>query len=49
MMMINRIIILATKQKLMASILRSSNISNPAFSRRFPLECVLQPIDPVFD
>ena len=32
-----------------ASNLRSSNVSNPASSSRFPLEYVLQPIDPVFN
>ena len=34
---------------LMASRLRTNNASNLASSFPFPLECVLQPIDPEFN
>jgi len=48
MMMINQIYS-RMQAELMASGLRTSNVSNPAFSRPFPLECFLQPIDPEFN
>ena len=48
MMMINQIYS-RMQAELMASGLCTSNVSNPAFSPRFPLEFVLQTIDPVFD
>ena len=45
-MMINRIYSRMHAER-MTSNLRTSIISIPVFSRRFPMECVLQPIDPV--
>src|SRR5579859_4058087 len=35
--------------KRMMSKLRTNIASNPVFSHHFPMECVLQPIDPVFN
>ena len=48
MMMINQIYS-RMQAELMVSGLCTSNASNPVFSRPFPLECFLQPIDPEFN